>query len=228
MTLVMFASSEELASIIDHTRLKADTSEQDIRNLCREAVQYGFHAVCIPPYFLAEAGKALKKSSVKLCTVVGFPYGWQTKYSKQFEALEGLKNGAAELDIVMNVAAVKSGNYKDAKAELKEVMERTRECLHKVIIEISLLDEKELNKVIDMMNDLKPAFVKTSTGAYGPATPEEVVLLRKTLQSGIGIKAAGGIRTYETVKRMREAGAARIGTSTGVRIIEEYLASENK
>ena len=219
----MFASEYELSSIIDHTLLKPEASKQEVVRLCQQALSFRFHSVFLLPYFIPLAVKKLKKAPVKVGTVIGFPLGGNSTTTKIFEAIDSLRQGAEELDIVINIGALKSGDFPYLEKELKGIISKTPECLHKVIVEIGLLTEGELKRMMEVINRVKPAFVKTSTGflARG-ARVEDVVALRHYLHPDIGIKASGGIRTLQQVTELVEAGASRIGTSTGVEIVQEY------
>ena len=219
----MFASEYELASLIDHTLLKPEASRQEILRLCKEALDYRFHSVFLLPYYLPIAVKKLSKTPVEVGTVIGFPLGGNSTTTKIFEAIDSLRQGAKELDIVINIGALKSGDFPYLERELKGIISKTPECLHKVIVEVGLLTEEELKRMIEVVNRVKPAFVKTSTGflARG-AQVGDVVVIRNYLHPDIGIKASGGIRTLQQVTQLVDAGASRIGTSTGVEIIQEY------
>ena len=219
----MFASEYELSSIIDHTLLKPEASKQEVLRLCKEALSYRFHSVFLLPCYLPLAVRKLRKAPVKVGTVIGFPLGGNSSTTKIFEAIDSLRQGAEELDIVINIGALKSGDFPYLERELKGIISKTPECLHKVIVEIGLLTEGELKRLMEVVNRVKPAFVKTSTGflARG-ALVEDVVAFRRYLHPDIRIKASGGIRTLQQVEEMVEAGASRIGTSTGVEIIKEY------
>lgn len=219
----MFASEYELSSIIDHTLLKPEASKQEVLRLCKEALSYRFHSVFLLPCYLPLAVRKLRKAPVKVGTVIGFPLGGNSSTTKIFEAIDSLRQGAEELDIVINIGALKSGDFPYLERELNGIISKTPECLHKVIVEIGLLTKGELKKLIEVINRIKPAFVKTSAGflARG-ALVEDVVALRHYLHPNIGIKASGGIRNLQQVEELVEAGASRIGTSTGVEIMEEY------
>ena len=219
----MFASEYELASLIDHTLLKPETSKQQILRLCKEALDYRFHSVFLLPYYLPIAVRKLRKTPVKVGTVIGFPLGGNSTTTKIFEAIDSLRQGADELDIVINIGALKSGEFPYLERELKGIISKTPECLHKVIVEVGLLAEGELKRMIEVANRIKPAFVKTSTGLLARgAQVEDVVAIRHYLHPDIGIKASGGIRTLQQVVELVGAGASRIGTSTGVEIMQEY------
>ena len=211
-----------LANLIDHTLLKPDSSLTDIEKLCHEAIQHKFAAVCIPPYFVREAKDLLADTKVKVATVIGFPMGYAATPSKVEEIKRALDEGADELDVVANVSAIKSNNWNYVKNDIDSA---TR-AVHlkgkaiKLIIETTLLSEEEIRKVCEICKDSGVNFVKTSTGYQGGATVEAVALLRSILPKSIKIKASGGIRTREQVEQMVAAGADRIGTSSGIAIVE--------
>ena len=211
-----------LANLIDHTLLKPDSSLTDIEKLCHEAIQHKFAAVCIPPYFVREAKDLLADTKVKVATVIGFPMGYAATPSKVEEIKRALDEGADELDVVANVSAIKSNNWNYVKNDIDSA---TR-AVHlkgkaiKLIIETTLLSEEEIRKVCEICKDSGVNFVKTSTGYQGGATVETVALLRSILPKSIKIKASGGIRTREQVEQMVAAGADRIGTSSGIAIVE--------
>lgn len=218
----------ELASLIDHTNLKPFASKKDIVKLCREADKYGFYSVCVQPYFVSRAVEQLVHSSVKVSAVVGFPLGGTSWKVKSLEALECFKAGADELDIVINLGAVKSKEFNVVRRELEMILNKTPTCVHKIIVEISLLNRTELKEVMKIINELQPAFVKTSTGTVGvPTEVKDVKALKKLVTSSIGIKAAGGIRSFMSVLELAQAGASRIGTSAGVEIIQNFLKCQS-
>ncbi|MCD6451349.1 MAG: deoxyribose-phosphate aldolase [Acidobacteria bacterium] len=220
----MVETVDELAKAIDYTLLKPQAERKVVLDFLEKAKKYRFYSVCILPYLLPLAAKKLAKSEMRLSTVVAFPFGGTTKEAKIAEAVECAKIGATELDIVINLPAVKMGDYSYVKEELRLIMEKTPEVVHKMIIEISLLSPEELDKVIGIMNELSPAFVKTGTGftARGVSV-SDVLLLRKRLDPRIKIKAAGGIRDLEAALALIDAGAKRLGTSAGVEILKEFI-----
>lgn len=214
----------KIASFIDHTVLKADTSLADVKRICEEAISHQFAAVCIPPYYVAPAKQALEDSSVRLATVIGFPMGYAATVAKVEEIKRAIDEGADEFDVVINVAAVKNGNWSFVKNDLDRMVTACdlRAKQIKVIIETGLLAEEEIRKICEICNDLEPDYVKTSTGFNGEgATTEVVRLLRSLLKSTIKIKASGGIRTAENARALIEAGADRLGASRGVSIVSE-------
>lgn len=211
-----------IASYIDHTVLKAETTLEDVKQVCAEAVKHQFAAVCVPPYYVAQARQELEKSSVRLATVIGFPMGYSATVAKVEEIKRGIDEGADEFDVVINIAAVKSGNWAFVRNDLDGMITacRLRAKQIKVIIETGLLSEDEIQKACKICNDLQPDFVKTSTGFNGAgAHPEIIRLMRSVLKSGIKIKASGGIRTAQDAQAMIEAGADRIGASRSVAIV---------
>ena len=215
----------ELAKFIDHTVLGSTTSRADVERVCEEAKRFGFAAVCIPPTYVGLAARLLRDSGVKVCTVVGFPHGQHMPEVKAFEAKVAVDHGAAEVDMVVNVAALIAGDYgfvlSDIKAVREAVDKAPRPIVLKVILECALLSDERKEAGAILAKAAGADFVKTSTG-FGPggATPEDVALLRRVVGESMGVKAAGGIRDYETAVKMIEAGASRIGASKGVQIVE--------
>jgi len=211
-----------LAGMIDHTLLRADASKADIAKLTEEAKKYSFASVCVNPTWVAYAAEQLSGTEVKVCTVIGFPLGATTSAVKAFEAEDAIANGATEVDMVINIGALKDGNAELVEKDIRAVVEAAAgKALVKVIIETSLLTDDE--KVLASKLAVKAGadFVKTSTGfSTGGATPEDVALMRKTVGEQTGVKASGGVRSLEDMKRMIEAGATRIGASSGVKIME--------
>lgn len=211
----------DIASRIDHTILKADTSKEEVKQKCDEALRYGFAAVCIPPYFVPDAAKWLEEKPVKVATVVGFPMGYSAVSAKVEEIKRAITDGADELDAVVNIAALKNANWKFLRNEIESL---TTVChmkgkTLKLILETGLLTEDEIRKVCELCTEAEVDFVKTSTGFNGSGASVEVVrLLRSLLPEGIQIKASGGIRDLSFATQLIEAGASRIGTSAGVAI----------
>ena len=212
----------ELKDFIDHTYLAADCTGQDVDRVCQEAIEHGFYAVCIPPYFVNRAKKALGDSVTKVATVIAFPYGYQETAIKVQEIRRAVDEGADELDIVINLSAVKSGDWAYVKSELESVATtaRLRGKVCKIIVEAGDLTDAELHRICNICNEVKPSFVKTSTGTRVVASAEQVRKLRANLDDEIKIKASGGIRDHSTALLMIEAGADRIGTSSGTRLLE--------
>lgn len=215
----------EIARYIDHTVLGPATTSEDVERVCNEAKLYGFYAVCIPPTYVKLARELLRDTEVKVCTVVGFPHGQHVPEVKGFEAKTAVDCGASEVDMVINVAALKAGNYAEVLRDIRTVREEIDKAPYKVvlkvILECALLSDEEKVAGAILAKAAGADFVKTSTG-FGPggATVEDVALLRRTVGEGMGVKAAGGIRDYETAVRMIEAGATRIGASRGVQIVQ--------
>ena len=223
-----FASAASLAAAIDHTLLKAEMRYGDAERIAAEALARGFRGVCVPPCHLGRVAAALKGSAVRPVTVVGFPLGSSTLYAKLFEALEGWRLGATELDVVINLSAIKSGDDELVRREMGEIMAKTPECGHKFIVEVGLLDDRELSRVCRIANDLKPRFLKTSTGMLAPpVSAAEVRKLRERLDPAIAVKAAGGIRTLAELEALAEAGASVFGTSSGVAILDSYASGRD-
>ena len=213
-----------LAAKIDHTILKADTSKEEIIKLCNEAKQYGFAAVCVPPYWVRECKKQLADSKVRIATVVGFPMGYSATPAKVEEARRAIDEGATEIDMVINVIALKEGDYNYLKNELTSAgtIVQLRGGKLKVILETGLLTKAEIIKGCELCSELNVDYVKTSTGLTEKgATVENIKLLRSHLPKHIKIKASGGIRDKAAAMAMIEAGADRIGTSSGVKIMSE-------
>ena len=206
-----------LAKYIDHTILKAFASKQDIEKLCAEAKEHGFASVCVNPCWVGYCAQLLKGSGVKVCTVIGFPLGANESETKAFEAALAIKQGAQEVDMVINIGAVKSGNWDLVKSDIQAVRDASKGVILKVIIETSYLTDEEKKKVCKISADCGADFVKTSTGfSDAGAKAEDVKLMKQA--SGIAVKASGGIRSKEDALKMIEAGASRLGTSAGIKI----------
>jgi deoxyribose-phosphate aldolase len=211
----------KIAKMIDHTLLKAESTKEQIVNLCAEAREYGFASVCVNPVWVKTATEELEGSDVKVCTVIGFPLGASTSAVKAFETEDAIKNGAEEVDMVITIGKLKSGDDREVEADIRAVVDATRgKALVKVIIETSLLTEEEKARVCEMAMRAGADFVKTSTGfSTGGATVEDVALMRKIVGKQAGVKASGGIRDLTDLKAMARAGANRIGASSGVKIM---------
>ena len=220
----MSLSREKLAKMIDSTNVKATASRSDIEKLCKDAVHHGFGCVCVNPIYVKLASQLLKGSDVKVCSTVGFPFGATLPEIKALEAIKAVENGAQELDMVINLSALKSGNYEAVKKDIAAVVDAKRldeRVIVKVIIETACLMDEEKVVACKLAKDAGADFVKTCTGFFGKgATVEDVRLMRQTVGEAMGVKAAGGIRTYADAVAMIRAGANRIGTSTAVQIIE--------
>ncbi len=212
---------------IDHTALKADTTYAQIEKLCAEAREYDFFSVCVNSYFVKKAVSLLNGSSVKVCTVVGFPLGASTMETKRFEAMRAVTEGAKEIDMVINVSAVKSQDWQYVLDDMSSLAQVTHQqgALLKVILETCLLNEDEKRKACELAVKAGVDFVKTSTGfSTGGATIEDVKLMR-SIVGNLGVKASGGIRDAETARKMIEAGATRLGTSASVEIVKGLKSS---
>ena len=213
----------KIASFIDHTLLKPDATLADVQQVCKEAVTHGFAAVCVPPFYVAQARQALEGTPVKLATVIGFPLGYSATVAKVEEIKRGIDEGADEFDIVINIAAAKNANWSFVRNDIDRMLTacHLRAKQIKVIIETALLTEAEILEVCKICNDLEPDYVKTSTGFNGAgATPDIIRLLRTNLKKEIKIKASGGIRSLEDARALVEAGADRLGTSRGTAIAD--------
>ncbi|MBB4825766.1 deoxyribose-phosphate aldolase [Sporosarcina luteola] len=209
------------AAYIDHTLLKADATKDQIVTLCEEAKQYSFASVCVNPTWVETAAEILKGSDVKVCTVIGFPLGASTSKAKAFETADAIQKGAQEIDMVINVGALKSGDDGQVRQDIEAVVEAAKgKAIVKVIIETSLLTDNEKRKACELSVAAGADFVKTSTGfSTGGATAEDVKLMRGVVGPEMGVKASGGVRSYEDMKQMIDAGATRIGASSGVQIM---------
>ncbi len=217
----MELSREKLAKMIDHTQIRPTAESGQIMKLCDEAKEYGFCSVAIPPIYVPLAVECLKGSSVKVGTVAGFPLGYNHPEVKIMETALAVSEGAQEIDMVMNIAAMKSKDYSLVRRDIEGVVRAARGEIVKVIIETCFLTDEEKIKACKIIADAGANFVKTSTGlADGGATVEDVRLLRRHVPEARGVKAAGGIRDCKTALAMIEAGATRIGTSTGPEIID--------
>ena len=211
----------DLAKYIDHTLLKPQASQADIIKLCQEARVYNFCSVCVNPYWVSFCKQQLHGSDVKVCTVIGFPLGANTTDTKIFEAKKALQDGADELDMVINLGAVKSGDWDTVFNDIQAVRNAGENFTLKVIIETSVLTDEEKVKVCQLAEKAGADFVKTSTGfTGGGATVADVTLMRQTVSNHVQVKASGGVRTREDFDAMLQAGATRIGASAGVKIIE--------
>jgi deoxyribose-phosphate aldolase len=222
--------SSDIAALIDHTLLKPEATGQNIRQLCTEAVEYGFAAVCVNPANVAEAAELLRASPVRVSTVVAFPLGATLPEVKIYETEEAMKLGAREIDMVINIGALKSLEDQAVEADVRGVVEAAHRggAICKVILECALLSREEKMRGAQAAKNAGADFVKTSTG-FGPggATADDVRLLRSVVGQGMGVKAAGGIRSLDDLRKMVEAGANRIGTSAGVKILEQARAAGN-
>ena len=216
----------KLNKYIDHTLLKPDASQEQIETLIEEAKKYDFASVCVNPTWVSFAAQALKTTDVKVCTVIGFPLGANTPELKAFETSDAIRNGANEIDMVINIGALKSQNFDLVEKDIRAVVEAAKGTLVKVIIETCLLTDDEKVKACQIAQKAGADFVKTSTGfSTGGATVADVALMRKTVGPDMGVKASGGARSYEDAQAFIEAGATRIGTSAGVAIMKGEVAN---
>ena len=213
------------ASFIDHTLLRADASENQIRKLCLDAIEYRFASVCVPPIHVPAAASILCGSSVAVSSVVGFPLGYSISSSKAFEAEKLVEAGARELDMVISISMALEKKFVEVAKEIRQVVSAANGSLIKVILECCYLDNEAKETLTHLAIDSGASFVKTSTGfAFGGATLEDVRLLVRSAAGRIGVKASGGIRDLESCRAFLQAGARRIGTSHGIAIMEEWAA----
>lgn len=216
-------NANELASYIDLTLLNPTAAYTDIKNIIEDSLKYAFASLCIPPFYVPFAADALKQKR-RIGTVIGFPLGYQTTKVKIYEAANAVKSGADELDVVMNIAAFKSGQYKFVSDEISDIVLASPGITVKAIIEASCLIDAEKVKACGIIIESGAHFVKTSTGfGAGGATIDDVKLLKKAADGKIQVKASGGIKDLDTVIAMINAGASRIGASSGISIIEEFI-----
>ncbi|WP_295163034.1 deoxyribose-phosphate aldolase [uncultured Brachyspira sp.] len=210
-----------ISKLIDHTILKPEASIDDIRNLCIEAKEYGFYSVCVNSAYVNTAYNFLLHSDVKICSVVGFPLGAMMKEAKAYEAKFAVDSGADEIDMVINIGFLKSGKIDLFERDIKKVRDACRASVLKVIIETCLLTDKEKILACKIAKECGADFVKTSTGfSLKGALEHDVKLMRETVGDEMGVKASGGIKTYEDALKMIESGASRIGTSSGIAIVK--------
>ncbi|MBN8252253.1 deoxyribose-phosphate aldolase [Priestia flexa] len=222
--------SNEITKMIDHTLLKANATEEQITVLAQEAKEYSFASVCVNPTWVKKAAELLRDAQeVKVCTVIGFPLGASTPEVKAFETTNAIENGADEVDMVINIGALKDKNYDLVERDIKAVVDAAKgKALVKVIIEACLLTDEEKVKACELSVKAGADFVKTSTGfSTGGATVEDVALMRKTVGPDLGVKASGGVRGLEDAKAMIEAGATRIGASSGVSIAKGEISNSS-
>ncbi|MDY4760995.1 deoxyribose-phosphate aldolase [Streptococcus thoraltensis] len=214
--------------LIDHTLLKPESTQEQVDKLIAEAKEYEFASVCVNPTWVKYASEKLKSTPVKVCTVIGFPLGANTSDTKAFETKNAIENGADEIDMVINIGAAKDGNFDLVESDIAAVVQASGDKLVKVIIETCLLSDDEKVKACKAAVSAGADFVKTSTGfSTGGANVHDVALMRSTVGPDIGVKASGGTRSLEDVKQFVEAGATRIGTSSGVAIVQGELADGN-
>jgi len=220
---------QNFARMIDHTLLKAEATQEQIEKLCVEAKQFSFASVCVNPTWVKYSSELLQESDVLVCTVIGFPLGASTSAVKAFEVKDAIANGAKEVDMVINIGALKDKKYDVVQADIAAVVEAAKgSALVKVIIEACLLTEEEKVKACELSVAAGADYVKTSTGfSTGGATAEDIALMRKTVGPELGVKASGGVRSLEDMKKMIEAGATRIGASSGVAIMNGLISDSN-
>lgn len=220
----MFTDATQLARVIDHTLVRPDATLNDLAAACESAKKYGFACVVVNSSYVAQARNLLSSTLIKVCAVVGFPHGSNTTTVKIFEAMEAIKNGASELDIVANIGMIKSGRFDFVEIDIKNIISLTPQKVHKIIVETGSLTTDEITRVSQIAARAGAEFIKTSTG-YGPrgATVEDVRLIKQAVGTSCRIKASGGIRDLATLTAMVEAGADRIGTSAGPEIMDEYM-----
>ncbi|MBT2728805.1 deoxyribose-phosphate aldolase [Bacillus sp. ISL-75] len=222
-------ATTNIAAMIDHTLLKPEATIQQIESLCQEAKEYKFASVCVNPTWVGTAKELLKGSGVMVCTVIGFPLGATTSETKAFETKNAIENGAEEVDMVINIGALKDHNDELVEKDIRAVVEAARGKAHtKVIIETSLLTNDEKIRACELAVKAGADFVKTSTGfSTGGATAEDIALMRKTVGPDLGVKASGGVRSTEDVQKMIEAGATRIGASSSIAIVKGQTATSD-
>lgn len=214
--------NQKYAAYIDHTLLKADATKEEIIALCEEAKTYSFASVCVNPTWVKTASELLQGTTVKVCTVIGFPLGASTTTVKAFETKDAIENGAGEIDMVINIGALRSGDDDIVGRDIAAVVEAAKgKAIVKVIIETSLLTDQEKRKACELSRAAGADFVKTSTGfSTGGATAEDVKLMRGVVGPEMGVKASGGVRSFDDLQKMIDAGATRIGASSGVQIMQ--------
>ena len=210
----------ELNKYIDHTNLKAFTTKKDIEKLCKEAMENKFETVCVNPYYVSLAKELLKESNVLVCTVIGFPLGMNKSIVKEYEAISAIEDGADEIDMVINIGALKSNDFDYVKKEIEDIRNAIDGKTLKVIIETCYLTEEEIKKATEICNETYVNFIKTSTG-FGTrgATKEDIEIIKRYKNDILEIKASGGIKTYKEALEMINAGSTRIGTSNGIEIV---------
>jgi deoxyribose-phosphate aldolase len=218
-----------IAKTIDHTILKPNITEADVIKVCDEAKANGFFSVCVNPYFVPLVAKSLKGTDVKVTSVIGFPLGANTSEIKALEAAKAVSDGANEIDMVINVSALKDGKYDYVKSDIQAVVEAIKgKAILKVILETCLLSKEEIVKACEISKAAGAQFVKTSTGfSTGGATEEDVALMKKTVGAALEVKASGAVRDYETALKMIEAGATRIGASSSVDIVNQSTTTNS-
>lgn len=220
--------TQNYAAMIDHTLLKADATRDQVAKICEEAKQYVFASVCVNPTWVKYSAELLAGTEVKVCTVIGFPLGASTSAVKAFETKDAIENGAGEIDMVLNIGALKAGEFDLVRDDIKAVVDAANGTLVKVIMETCLLTDEEKVKACELSVEAGADFVKTSTGfSAGGATAEDIALMRKTVGPDLGVKASGGVRSLEDMNTMIENGATRIGASSGVAIMNGLTSESN-
>ncbi len=222
-------TTPQLAKMIDHTLLRADATQSEMAKLTEEAKQYQFASVCVNPGWVAYAAEQLQGTGVDICTVIGFPLGASTSETKAFETKDAIAKGATEVDMVINISALKDGKDDAVEQDIRAVVEAAAgKALVKVIIETCLLTDEEKVRACQAAVKAGADFVKTSTGfSTGGATPEDIALMRRTVGPDVGVKASGGVRSLEDMQKMIAAGATRIGASSGVKIMQGEQSTSN-
>jgi len=222
-------TTTNIAAMIDHTLLKPEATREQIEALCQEAKEYSFASVCVNPTWVSAANELLQGSGVMVCTVIGFPLGATTSETKAFETKNAIEHGADEVDMVINIGALKGHNDELVEKDIRAVVEAAKGKAHtKVIIETSLLTKEEKIRACELAVKAGADFVKTSTGfSTGGATAEDIALMRKTVGPNLGVKASGGVRSTEDVQKMIEAGATRIGASSSIAIVNGQTVTSN-
>lgn len=211
-----------ISAVIDHTLLKPNATYKDFKILCEQAVQYGFCSVCVPPFMVETCKKALMESNVKVCTVIGFPLGYNNYLVKLIEAKQAIKNGADEIDAVINISALKSKDFDYVEREISLLRKTTSNKILKVIIETAYLNQDEKEKIAKIILNNGVDFLKTSTGfAPSGANIDDIKLFKKILKNNAKIKASGGISTYKQAEELIRAGASRLGTSKSLLLIDD-------
>ena len=222
-------ATTNIAAMIDHTLLKPEATRQQIESLCQEAKEYKFASVCVNPTWVSTAKELLQGSGVMVCTVIGFPLGATTSETKAFETKNAIEHGADEVDMVINIGALKDHNDELVEKDIRAVVDAAKGKAHtKVIIETSLLSQEEKIRACELSVKAGADFVKTSTGfSTGGATAEDIALMRQTVGPDLGVKASGGVRNTEDVQKMIEAGATRIGASSSIAIVNGQTVTSN-
>ncbi|MBQ3942899.1 MAG: deoxyribose-phosphate aldolase [Elusimicrobia bacterium] len=216
-----------IAAIIDHTLLKPNATYRDFKLLCEQAVENRFWSVCVPPFMVETCKKALINTDVKVCTVIGFPLGYNNYVSKLMEAKYSIKKGADEIDAVINISALKSKDFNYVEKEIALLRKKVSNKILKVIVETAYLNEEEKEKIAKIILNNGVDFLKTSTGfAPGGATVEDIKFFKKILKNNVKIKASGGISTYKQAEELIRAGASRIGTSKSLQLMTDYEDDE--